>query len=219
MNKLKKYPAVLIALLLAEAFIISPLAKADEPSPPVVRNHRMDFSYAEIRAGECSTTDPNVGVVSSLTPRDSLLYNLFCNPVVAPDGHQLTLAEFQAAQVRSALKCTGAGTHSILHFRGLVPNATYTVWLFVHNSVTETAVGALGTTMPIENSFTTCGTGEGQLSVITPAENLSVAGAVDSCFLDSPFELHLVYHIDNASHGPVPGPDGTWITVGTLLFP
>jgi hypothetical protein len=197
--------------------MLSPLAKAQAP----MRNDTLMLSYMEIRAGECIVTDPSVGVITSSTPAHSLLYTSpFCGPVLAPDGHQLTLAEFQAVRVRSALKCTGAGTHSMLHFSGLVPKGTYTVWLFWGKIPAGfTAIGALGTTMPIENSFSASEAGEGQLSVTTPEENLSVFGHVRACLLNKPFELHLVYHIDNQTHGPVPGPDGTWITVGVLLFP
>jgi hypothetical protein len=223
MNKLK-FPVVLSALLIA----VTPVARAGASA--VVRNHTLILNYTDIRAGACSVSDPEVGVISSLTPLDSVLYNrngmmVFCDPVVAPDGHQLTLGEFKAARVRSWQRCTGEcskpGTHTVLHFTGLVPKGTYTVWLFVKNGAgAVTAVGALGTTMPIENSFTANEAGEGRLSVITPAENLSAnMGPVDSCFLDSPFELHLVYHIDGNTYGPVPGPEQTWITVGMMLFP
>jgi hypothetical protein len=217
MNKLKKHPALLSAFLIAEAVILSPLAKAQAP----VRSDNLILSYTEIRAGECSATDPNIGIVTSSTPPGSLLYTVFCDPVVAPDGHQLTLGEFQAARVRSSVKCTGAGTLSVLHFSGLEPKGTYTVWLFWgKNSAGDfTAIGALGTTVPIENFFTTSEAGEGQLSVTTPAETLSVFGTVGPCLLNAPFELHLVYHINGQTYGPVPGPAQTWITVGILLFP
>jgi hypothetical protein len=73
--------------------------------------------------------------------------------------------------------------------------------------------------MPIENFFTATADGEGRLSVTTPAEELSAGGSVDSCFLDTPFELHVVYHSDNMTHGSGPGPTHTWVTVGVLLFP
>ena len=136
----------------------------------------------------------------------------------------MTLGEFKTARARAWLRCINcptAGTRSVLHFTGLVPNGTYTVWLFVKNgSGGFSAIGALGTTMPIENFFTANAAGEGRLAVTTPAENLSATMTpVDSCFLDTPFELHVVYHLDNQTHGNGPGPNETWITVGTLLFP
>lgn len=218
MNRCMKCPAVLSALLIAEAVMLSPVAKAKAP----VRNDNLMISYKDIRAGQCDPNDPTVGMVTASTPPNSLLYTTAgCNPVVAPDGHQLTLAEFQAAHVRAAMKCTGAGTHSVLHFSGLVAKGTYTVWLFwgALPAGGFTAIGALGTTSPIENFFTASEAGEGQLSVTTPEEMLSVFGQVGTCLLDAPFELHLVYHINGETYGPVPGPEGTWVTVGILLFP
>jgi hypothetical protein len=170
-----------------------------------------------------------------LTPLDSLVYNrnaeglpdqpVTCRPVYHPDQiTQLTLGEFKAIRARAWLtckKCSTPGTRSVLHFTGLVPNGTYTVWLFVKNgSGGFSAIGALGRTMPIENFFKADEHGLGRLDVTTPAENLSATMTpVDSCFLDTPFELHLVYHTDNMTYGAGPGPTSVWITVGLLLFP
>jgi len=193
-----------------------------------VRNGNPILVFMNIRAGDCSIADPAVGMITSVTPLDSLLYNrndeggapVFCNPVLAPDGHQLTLGEFEAVKGRASVKCTAAGTHSVLHFTRLVPKGTYSVWLFVKNAAGEfTAVGALGTTMPIENFFTASAAGEGQLSVTTPEEDLSAFGHVGPCFLETPFEIHLVYHQDFQTHGPLPGPPDAWLTNALFLFP
>lgn len=218
MNRFTKSSAVLSALLIAEAVMLSPVAKAQAP----VRNDNLIITYMDIRAGVCNPNDATVGMVASSTPPGSLLYTTVgCHPVLAPDGHQLALAEFQAARIRAAMKCIGAGTHSGLHFRGLVPKGTYTVWLFWRRLPAGgfNAIGALGTTSPIENFFTASEAGEGQLSVTTPEEMLSISGSVGPCLLDAPFELHLVYHVDGQTHGPVPGPEGAWVTVGIVLFP
>src|SRR5438067_5232117 len=50
------------------------------------------------------------------------------NPVVAPDGHQLTLAEFNATAGRASVKCVQQGTHAVLELTGLIPHGVYTVW-------------------------------------------------------------------------------------------
>jgi hypothetical protein len=233
LNKLKKYPVLLSLCLGLPALILTPLAKAEDSD--WVHNHHLIHFYDNIRAGACSVDDPDVGLVSSLTPLDSLVYNrnaeglpdeaVTCSPVYHPDQiTQLTLGEFKANRARAWLtckKCSTPGTRSVLHFTGLVPNGTYTVWLFVKNgSGGFSAIGALGRTMPIENFFKADEHGVGRLDVTTPAENLSATMTpVDSCFLDTPFELHLVYHTDNMTYGAGPGPTSVWITVGLLLFP
>jgi hypothetical protein len=192
-----------------------------------IRNGNLILFFMEIRAGDCSITDPAVGMVTSATPLDSPIFNrnafgapASCGPVPAPDGHQLTLGEFGAVKGSVSLKCTGAGTHSVLHFSGLVPKGTYSVWLFLKDAAGNfTAVGTLGTTVPSENFFTASAAGEGQISVTTPEEDLSVFGHVGSCFLETPLEIHLVYHQDFQTHGPVPGPPDTWLTNALFLFP
>src|SRR5262249_49170008 len=52
-------------------------------------------------------------------------------PILAPDGHQMTLGEFNAAQGTISAKCTKDGTRTSLHMNGLIPNGVYTVWLIV----------------------------------------------------------------------------------------
>ena len=212
------------ALVMTAALMLASPAKGTGP----VRNGNPILVFMNIRAGDCSIADPAVGMITSVTPLDSLLYNrndeggapVFCNPVLAPDGHQLTLGEFEAVKGSASLKCTGAGTHSVLHFSGLVPKGTYSVWLFLKDAAGNfTAVGTLGTTVPSENFFTASAAGEGQISVTTPEEDLSVFGHVGSCFLETPFEIHLVYHQDFQTHGPVPGPPDTWLTNALFLFP
>jgi hypothetical protein len=207
------------------ALMLASPAKGTGP----VRNGNPILVFMEIRAGDCSMTDPAVGMVTSATPLDSPIFNrnpgpsgapVSCGPVPAPDGHQLTLGEFGAVKGSVSLKCTGAGTLSVLHFSGLVPKGTYSVWLFLKDAAGNfTAVGTLGTTVPSENFFTASAAGEGQISVTTPEEDLSVFGHVGSCFLETPFEIHLVYHQDFQTHGPVPGPPDAWLTNALFLFP
>ena len=224
MKRYNRHSVALGAFVMTAALMLASPAKGTGP----VLNGNPILVFMNIRAGDCSIADPAVGMITSVTPLDSLLYNrndeggapVFCNPVLAPDGHQLTLGEFEAVKGSASLKCTGAGTHSVLHFSALHPKGTYTAWLFVKNAAGEfTAIGALGTTMPIENYFTASQAGEGQLSVTTPEEDLSAFGHVGPCFLETPFEIHLVYHADNETHGPGPGANETWVTNANFLFP
>ena len=213
-----------LSILVIPVILLVPLAASAEAP---IRNDNLTLFFMHVRAGDCSVTDPAVGMITMTTPPSALVFNrnlegpITCGPLLAPDGHQLTLGEFTAVKGTAKVKCINTGTHSVLHFSGLVPNGTYTVWLFVfaNGGPDPTDVGALGTTNPIENFFTASASGEGLLSVTTPEEMLSAFGHVGPCWLSSPVQLHLVYHSDNQTHGPFPGETNTWVTNARFLFP
>jgi hypothetical protein len=171
----------------------------------------------------CSTTDPSLGAITANTPLNALLFNRTgCAPVLAPDGHQLTLREFTGVKGKASVECISMGTHSTLHFSGLVPNQVYTVWLFIVNPnppFEYLGAGSLGRTDPSENFFTANAGGEGEISRTTPAQMLSAFGQVGPCFLDSVVEIHLVYHLDEMTHGHLPGPGDTWVVNARFFFP
>jgi hypothetical protein len=211
-----------LSILVIPAILLAPLA-ANAKAP--TRNDLTLF-FMHVRGGTCDLNDPTVGMITLTTPANTLLFNrndngpITCNPVLAPDGHQLTLGEFVTAKGTASVKCINKGTHSVLHFSGLLPNGVYTAWLvFVDPSGVLLGAGALGTTNPIENFFTASPSGEGQLSVTTPEQNLSIVGQVGACWLDVPAEVHLAYHSDNQTHGPEPGPTETWVVNARFLFP
>ena len=79
--------------------------------------------------------------------------------------------------------------------------------------------GTLGITALSENHFVASEAGEGEIARTTPEEDLSAFGHVGSCFLDGAVELHLVYHIDQQTHGFLPGPINTWVVNARFFFP
>jgi hypothetical protein len=134
-------------------------------------------------------------------------------PVVAPDGHQITLGEFNMASGWADVKCVNTGTHVVLHLSGLIPNGVYTVWTMVMNSSSNfIGVGALGAGDGSQNVFTASDGGTASLSVIMPAGSLSAFGTIGNCF-SSEFEVLLAtaYHMDGLTHGGVPGNEATWV--------
>src|SRR5205823_1832133 len=157
-----------------------------------------------IRAGACSQTDASVGVVTPSTPSDALLYNRtfrgqpnpqFCAVINDPDGSQMTLGQFRAAMGNASVKCVRSGSLAVLHFSGLRPAGIYSAWIVVLPfNPDPQGVGSLGVTALSNNVFVADDTGEGQISRITPAEDLSVFGSVGPCLLDNPLQIHLVYH-------------------------
>ena len=51
------------------------------------------------------------------------------NPINAPDGHQITLSEFQQAEGELLVHCNGNSSSIEISLQGLIPNGTYTFWL------------------------------------------------------------------------------------------
>ncbi|HEY8186634.1 MAG TPA: hypothetical protein VIF64_11220 [Pyrinomonadaceae bacterium] len=214
---------VLAAALTSTAF---------SPTQAPIRNDNLLINLGDVRTGMCSPTMDGPGMITAMTPLSALLLNhnrggqgtapASCGPLLAPDGHQLTLGEYMAASGRAAVKCINAGTHSVLHFKDLIPNGTYSGWLVLPNPMPPPRLIGGSTLGPVEpaNFFTASEAGEGQLSVITPAKNLSIfGGPIGPCFLDQPVELHLAYHADGETHGDVPGPLPTWVVQARFLFP
>jgi hypothetical protein len=214
--------------IVAAALMSTALATAQGP----VRDDMLVTDTGDIRGPGCSTTMNAPGMITMSTSDSTPLYNhtsraglgVFptCNPILAPDGHQVTWGEFKAAQGSATIKCINTGTHTALHFSGLLPKGTYSAWVFVVNPNAPPpflAGGTLGRTALSENVFTASAAGEGQISRTTPEEALSVFGNIGSCFLDSPAQIHLVYHSDGQTHGMVPGPSDTWVVNARFFLP
>jgi hypothetical protein len=217
------------ALIVAAAALTS---TAFSPIQGPVRNDNLLINLDDVKTGICSPTMNGPGTITAMTPLSAPLLNhnrggqgtgpASCGPLLAPDGHQLTLGEYMAASGRAAVKCINAGTHSVLHYSNLIPNGTYSVWLALPNPTPPPRLIGGSTLGPVEpaNFFTASPAGEGQLSVITPAKELSIfGGPIGECFLDQPVELHLAYHADGMTHGDVPGPLAAWVVQARFLFP
>jgi len=213
-----------IIFVLAASLMATFAANAQAPT----RNGGLIVIYNDIRAGMCSQMDPSVGLVTGATSQSALVYNRsfrgqpnpqFCAPVLDPDGSQMTLGQFNAVTGRAALKCITSGTHAVLHFSGLRPFGVYSAWIVIPPFTPDPqGVGSLGNTALSNNGFVADDTGEGQISDITPAQNLSLFGGVGPCLLDNDLQLHLVYHSDQTTHGPAPGPPPTWVVNGIFAF-
>jgi hypothetical protein len=141
------------------------------------------------------------------------------NPILAPDGHQVTYGDFTAVTGRATAQCLTQGTHVVLKLQGLIPRGVYTIWSLTFRApgfdpsfANLIGLGALGDADGSENSFRASESGEGALSALVNAGPLSVFGAIGACGLDE-FEWHVVgaYHIDGQTHGATPGPDGTQV--------
>ncbi|MDT8321820.1 MAG: hypothetical protein RQ826_14965 [Xanthomonadales bacterium] len=157
------------------------------------------------------TADMDPGTPLYLVPI-SLAEQGICDdiaPVLAPDGEHLTLGEWLPATGRISIKCQEPGTRYHLQFKNLVPHGVYTVWHF-----TATGGGALASHPPddIRNVFIADGEGNANHVALGTAGEMTLFGEIGDCSLPINLEtdaFFVVYHTDNMSWGPVPGPEDT----------
>ena len=226
--------------LLLFVVVSAGLACADTPSAPPGTLAAPGAASASLAAAPArtSTVDhvlffvrggpPMFPALSLSSPASTLLWDRRGHqPVIAPDGHQVTLGEWITPTGRASVKCIEGGTHTVLHYSDLLPNATYTVWQLAFASpgfqgspgANLIAIGALGPNDGSGNVFHTSAAGEGELSAVTPAGPLSIMGSLGACALDE-FEVHYVaaYHFDGQTWGRFPGPAGTFAEQAGVRF-
>jgi hypothetical protein len=165
------------------------------------------------------------------SPASTLLYEFRKGrPVLAPAigkskllRHHVTVGEFRKVSGSIAAKCTSDGTQVAMSLTGLIPHGVYTVWVAKPDPSDQThmkmsGVGALGKDDGSQNSFTADEDGEAYISAVNPGGKLSTLGTIADCWLtgEPMVQIAGVYHIDGTTHGPVVGPDGTY--VGQFAF-
>src|SRR5262249_43352155 len=81
-------------------------------------------------------------------------------------------------------------------------------------------LGSIGAADGSANSFVADGSGAASISAITPGGPLSMAGSISGCALTGEVEFHPVaaYHIHGRTHGPTPGPDGSYVKQFAFIF-
>lgn len=193
----------------------------------------------------CDANDPEapstfMGAIASMsmfvedadgeTPTDpaALLFETVQhNPIMAPDGRQVTFAEFSAATGTASVECIDAGTRVTVALSGLIPNGVYTLWNVVFDAPgfepTFEHMSGLGTLGPADgsqNGFVASATGTARVSATTPPGALSMVGEIEGCVLTDEFEWHLVgaYHLDHRTYGPDLGPEGTVAEQFAMVF-
>jgi len=149
------------------------------------------------------------------------------NPILAPDGHAVTLGEFNAVEGSASVQCVARGTLVTLQLSHLIPRGVYTIWNLVFKEpgfeptfANLVGLGAIGSPAGTENVFRASASGEGAVAAITQPGPLSAMGSIGACAPTDHFEWHVVgaYHIDGQSHGPVLGPDGTAVEQFGFIF-
>lgn len=172
-------------------------------------------------------------------PGTPLYYARNDQPVLAPDGHHVTAGEFAAVTGTATVQCLAPGTHINLHLSGLIPNATYRIWLLKFKSPGFSigpppdfsnliGEGSLGPPDRSRNTFQASANGTGQITRIQPAGPLSEtvpsppfanepAGA---CLLSDEFEWHLVGALGQPGQptGPQIGPPALFVGTAVEQF-
>jgi hypothetical protein len=212
-----------LALLTVLAFGASS-GRAEAP----LRNHEADLS--PLALSQISDVNGN----PPASPGTLLYFSRLCqagplDPILAPDGHQVTWGEWTDVEGQAAVKCIKEGSHIVVHFSGLIPNGQYTCWIVAFGSpgfdgstlANAFTFGPLGLQDGSQNGFVASGSGEGQISAILPPGPMFIIHNrdFDGCLTDE-FEFHaaIVYHADGMTHGPTPGPVCTWAIQRVVVF-
>jgi hypothetical protein len=165
---------------------------------------------AFIVAGLTVDAGGNTVIPAAAEPDTLLYYRRTGDPILAPDGHQLTAGEFAAVKGTATAKCLRSGTQVKIHVNGLVPHGIYRVWVLTFDypgfdlTATDpfayaTGEGALGPDDRSRNTFRASASGEGQITVIHPPGPMSeflpgppyVNEPAPACLLTDVFEWHV----------------------------
>jgi hypothetical protein len=229
LSRKTKVGAMVMALAVVAAWgVVS--ASADKPKSKIARNSILITSIPY--EDPAYDSHGNLANGSPPLPGNTLIYEDnagFCGhryPVTAPDGHQLTLAEWQSARGEAHAQCVQGGTLVRLKLSGLVPHGVYSIWVATFVSPGHTpdfsaniGLGALGNPDGSENHFVASADGTGELSVVHPGGTLSVFGAVSDCLLEQ-YEVVLFpgLHLDGQTHGGSPGDECQLSFAGSFSF-
>jgi hypothetical protein len=205
--------------------LVAALGACDEntagPEVPLMESTQAGFAvpfFVQAAGGG----SPNSGV----TPLHEIRVNA---PVMAPNGQQVTLDEWNTAGGTITAACVSAGTRITANWTGLIPGGVYTMWSVVLDPGFDgtlaglmgslTGLGAMGATDGSQNVFIADASGQGSMTIVQPATALSMMGAIGGCALEE-YEYHVVasYHIDGMTHGSDLGPDGTAVEHAGAIF-
>jgi hypothetical protein len=218
----RAFAYIVFALVLSGLFTLSACEKCDKND---------DTSKGPIPSADKPLTKKNIVLPffvegahlewwANLADNDVIYEERQHNAIMAPDGHQVTWGEFNAASGEAKINCTGQGTRLNMTIGGLIPNGVYSLFLVKYGAPGFdttfshiTGFGVAGNPDGSENTIIASATGEGKLHVTCPQGNLSVSGFSVKCISEDEYEMHFVgiYHIDGQTHGATPGPAGTYV--------
>jgi hypothetical protein len=138
------------------------------------------------------------------------------NAIKAPDGHQITLSEFQQANGELLVHCNGNSSTIEIALAGMIPNGTYTFWLAYLKTTRK-----VGEQIDFANDFVNftnppigASSGTENIAIADAGGNISVTLEHASCILTDEVALVIpvLYHINGQTFGgghvPDAGGDG-----------
>lgn len=241
--------ALLLLLLVPQACGVDGVTASESDAAPERAVEATDLRHdgerrglvrgqAELTVVAGLTVDANgVPILPIAAPPDTpLFYARNGQPILAPDGHQITAGEFSAVRGSIDVSCVDRGTLIRLNLRNLIPHATYRVWLLKFREPgfsigpppdfsNLTGEGSLGPNDRSRNTFRASASGHGEIVRIQPAGPLSETlpappfanEPAGQCLLTDEFEWHVVAAIQQPGQpaGPDIGPPA--LNVGTAV--
>ncbi len=143
--------------------------------------------------------------------------NIFDDPIghltaiKAPDGHQVTLAEFKTANGSLVVHCNGNSSTIEIDLQGMIPNGTYTFWLAYLNIARK-----VGESIDFANDFVNMtnppiGSSSGTVNIAVAGADGSIQVTLEhaSCILTDEVALviPILYHINGKTFGGGHVPD------------
>ena len=133
------------------------------------------------------------------------------NAINAPDGHQITLSEFQKANGELLVHCNGNSSTIEISLAGMIPNGTSTFWLAYLNRTR-----GVGEQIDFANDFVNltnppigASSGTENIAIADADGTISVTLAHASCILTDEVALVIpvLYHINGQTFGGGHVPD------------
>lgn len=159
--------------------------------------------------------------VDGNTPTDpnELLFakNIFDDPlgqlneIKAPDGHQITLSEFQTANGNLLVRCNGNSSTLEITLEGMIPNGTYTFWLAYLKKTRK-----VGESIDFANDFVNMtnppigpSNGSGNALVADANGKIEATLVHGSCILtdEAALVISVLYHLNGKTFGGGHVPD------------
>ena len=131
--------------------------------------------------------------------------------IMAPDGHQVTLSEFQTAEGTMNVHCNGSTSTIVIALEGMIPNGTYTFWLAYLNKTKK-----VGEQIDFANDFVNfnnppVGSPNGTENIAVAHANGTINITLEhgSCILTDEVALVIpvLYHINGQTFGGGHVPD------------
>jgi hypothetical protein len=127
--------------------------------------------------------------------------------IKAPDGHQVTLSEWEKAEGKVRVSCNGDMATAEIALQGMIPNGTYTFWLNFLNKAKS-----VGQSVDFNNdlvSILPLGSGTENIAIAEADGTINTTIQHNSCILtkETALVLVIVYHINGNTFGADHIPD------------